>query len=162
MESKVQSEYEETQKYLEKKRQEVYGQLAQIKHRNVVIKQKIDNREADEGVPKSVPDSQVLQENLVFGPKRVFGRDEKHQGDQSALLNQFLLGLGEDPSEGRRGSRPRNRGNPRQGVITRPNEEIKSSEKKKSVCNHATSSLEKFPPGIPEQMNESRGSSNED
>ena len=69
------------------KRQEVYGQLAQIKQRNVVIKRKVENREADEEVPKGVPDSQMLQGNLVFGPKRAFSRDEKHQGDQSALLN---------------------------------------------------------------------------
>ena len=60
MESKEQNEYDETQKYLEKKRQAMYGQLAQIIHWNVVIKQKIANQEAEEEVPKSVPDSQIL------------------------------------------------------------------------------------------------------
>ena len=86
----------------------MYGQLEHIKHRNVIIKQKVANREADGEVKKSVPDSQMCQEKLVSGPKIVISRDEKHEGDQSAHLNQFLLGLGVNPPERRRGSRPRN------------------------------------------------------
>ena len=62
-------------------------QLDLIKDRNVVIKGKVERREEDKEVGPGVPDEQMVQEKLVSGPKMVFSRDQKHQGDQSALLN---------------------------------------------------------------------------
>ena len=87
MKSQEQCEFDETQKYLQKKRHEVYMQLDQIKDRNVVIKVKIQNREEDQEVGKCQPDQHMFQEKLVSGPKMAFNRDEKHQGDDAMLLN---------------------------------------------------------------------------
>ena len=92
-----QSEWDQTKQFLEMKRQQVYGQLTQIKDRNVIIKQKLVNREADDGVEKSGPDSQMLKEKFIKGvdnqPKMKFFRDEKHQGDKSVPLNEFIIGM---------------------------------------------------------------------
>ena len=42
----------------------------------------------------------MIKEKFIMGvdnqPKMEFTRDEKHQGDKSVLLNDFLLGMGPD------------------------------------------------------------------